>query len=162
MFGKFLKTADKVMTFFEDWTLFLTIMVALVSLFANVVLRYGFNHSLAWSEELVRDVIIYTTFIGCSAAVKKRSMIKIDATVQIFPVLLKPLSWFANTITLVFASMMIWYGFKMAQLQFVTHQKSIIMQVPLVYLYMIMPLTGVMMFIRTLHIMYQDVMGDEE
>ena len=51
-----------------------------VTLFVNVVmLRYGFNQSLAWSEELVREVIIYTTFIGCSAAVKNRSMIRIDA-----------------------------------------------------------------------------------
>ena len=70
---------DKVLTFFEEWTLFITVMVALLALFANVVLRYGFNYSLAWSEELVREVIIYTTLIGCSAAVKKRSMIKIDA-----------------------------------------------------------------------------------
>jgi C4-dicarboxylate transporter DctQ subunit len=36
-----------------------------------VVLRYGFNYTLAWSEELVREVIIYTTFIGCSAAIKE-------------------------------------------------------------------------------------------
>ena len=36
-------------------------MVALVALFFNVVLRYGFNYTLAWSEELVREVIIYTT-----------------------------------------------------------------------------------------------------
>ncbi|MBU1168647.1 MAG: TRAP transporter small permease [Proteobacteria bacterium] len=162
MFGRILKISDTVLTFVEDWTLFLTIIVALIALFANVVMRYGFNHSLAWSEELVRDVIIYSTFIGCSAAIKKQSMIKIDATVQIFPRLKKPLSWFSNCATLVFASMMIWYGSLMAQQQFVTHQKSIIMQVPLVYLYLIMPVTGVMMFLRTLHVMHQDYMGEDE
>ena len=48
-----------------------------------MILRYGFNYSLAWSEELVREVIILTTFIGCSAAIKARSMIKIDALVQL-------------------------------------------------------------------------------
>lgn len=150
------------MTFFEEWTLFVSIIVALVALFTNVVMRYGFNSSLAWSEELVRDVIIYTTFIGCSVAVKNRSMIKIDASVQIFPVLKKPLTWFANLVTLIFALMMMWYGYKMALLQYATHQKSIIMQIPLVYLYLILPLTGVMMFLRTLQVMYEDFIRGNE
>lgn len=156
MVGKFFNRLDKILTFIEDWTLFVSVIAALVALFANVVLRYGFNYSLAWSEELVRDVIIITTFIGCSAAVKNRSMIKIDASVQIFPILKKPLSWFSNCMTIVFSLMLIWYGMKMVQQQFVTNQKSIIMEIPLIYLYAIMPLTGLMMFIRTLQIMYQD------
>lgn len=156
MLGKIIDRLDKVLTFIEDWTLFISVITALVALFANVVLRYGFNYSLAWSEELVRDVIIITTFIGCSAAVKNRSMIKIDASVQIFPILKKPLSWFSNFMTILFSIMLVWYGLKMVELQFVTNQKSIIMEIPMIYLYSIMPLTGVMMFIRTLQVMYQD------
>ena len=69
MLRKILNFLDKILTFFEEWTLFITVIIALVALFVNVVLRYGFNYSLAWSEELVREVIIYTTFIGCSAAI---------------------------------------------------------------------------------------------
>ena len=158
MVGKFVTFFDKVLTFIEDWTLFITMITALVALFMNVVLRYGFNYSLAWSEELVRDVIIITTFIGCSAAIKNRSMIKIDATVQIFPVLKTPLSWFSNIMMLVFSIMLVVFGFKMVNQQFITNQKSIIMEIPLVYLYSIMPLTGVMMFLRTFQVMYQDLM----
>ena len=59
MFGKLLERLDKILTFFEEWTLFISVFVALIALFVNVVLRYGFNYSLAWSEELVREVIIY-------------------------------------------------------------------------------------------------------
>ncbi len=157
MFGKFLDTLDRILTFFEEWTLFVTVMVALLSLFLNVVLRYGFNYSLAWSEELVRDVIIYTTFIGCSVAVKNRSMIKIDALVQLVPVLKFPLNCFSNLATLIFSGLMIYYGWLMAALQLQTHQKTIIMQIPLVYLYSILPLAGAMMFIRTIQLIYQDV-----
>ena len=85
MTGKVLNRLDKILSAFEDWTLFVSVMVALVALFVNVVLRYGFNYTLAWSEELVREVIIYTTYIGCCSAVKNRSIIKIDASVQLFP-----------------------------------------------------------------------------
>jgi len=157
MFGKILKKLDKILTFFEEWTLFIAVMVALVSMFINVVLRYGFNYSLAWSEELVRNVIIYTTLIGCSTAIKDRSMIKIDALVQLAPILKAPLSYFSNTVSLIFSTMMIYYGWQMAELQLMTNQKTIIMQIPLVYLYLILPLMGIMMFVRTVHVLYQDI-----
>ena len=157
MFGKLINYVDKVLTFFEDWTLFITVMVALISLFANVVLRYGFNYALAWSEELVRLVIIYTTLIGCSAAIKKRSMIKIDASVQLLPKLKYPLTHFSNLVVVIFSGMMIYYGWLMAALQVQTGQKTIVMQIPLVYLYAILPLMGVLMLLRTIQVIYQDV-----
>jgi TRAP-type C4-dicarboxylate transport system permease small subunit len=157
MFYRILQFIDKVLTFFEEWTLFLTVFVALVALFFNVVLRYGFNYSLAWSEELVREVIIYTTFIGCSAAIKRQTMIKIDASVQIFPKLKTPLTFFSHLATLIFAGILVYYGWLMALLQVRTYQKTIILQIPLVYLYAILPLTGVMMFTRTLQVLYKDI-----
>jgi C4-dicarboxylate transporter DctQ subunit len=157
MFGKLINYVDKVLTFFEDWTLFITVMVALISLFANVILRYGFNYALAWSEELVRLVIIYTTLIGCSAAIKKKSMIKIDASVQLLPKLKYPLTHFSNLVVLIFSGMMIYYGWLMAALQVQTSQKTIVMQIPLVYLYAILPLMGVLMMLRTIQVMYQDI-----
>ena len=156
MIAKILNKIDVVLTFFEDWTLFISVIVALLALFCNVVLRYGFNYSLAWSEELVREVIMYTTFIGCSAAIKNRSMIKIDALVQLVPKLKIPLGYFSNAVTLIFASMMIYYGYKMAALQVQTQQKTIIMQIPLVYLYSMLPLMGGLMLIRTIQVLYAD------
>ena len=158
MFRKILTFLDKILSFFEDWTLFISVFVALLALFINVVLRYGFNYSLAWSEELVREVIIFTTFIGCSAAVKNRSMIKIDATVQLLPKLKVPLTFFSNFVMMIFAGMMIYYGWLMAALQLRTHQKTIIMQIPLVYLYAILPLMGTMMMIRLIQVIYQDIL----
>ncbi len=156
MLGKILNVIDKILTFFEDWTLFLATMSALLALFFNVILRYGFNYTLAWSEELVREVIIYTTFIGLGAAVKNRSMIKIDALVQLVPSLKKPLNYFSNLVTIIFALMMLYYGWKMAELQVMTNQKTIIMQIPLVYLYAIIPVMGATLFLRTIQVIYQD------
>ena len=156
MFSKVLGFLDKVLAFIEEWTLFIATFAALLALFVNVVLRYGFNYSLAWSEELVREVIILTTFIGCSAAIKARSMIKIDALVQLVPILKTPLAIFSHLVTLIFSVMMVYYGWKMAALQVMTEQKTIILEIPLVYLYAILPIMGIMMFIRTIQVMYQD------
>ncbi len=156
MFGKILKFVDTILTFFEEWTLFIAVFVSLISLFVNVVLRYWFSYSLAWSEELVREVIVYTTLIGCSAAVKNRSMIRIDALVQLVPITKVPLTYFSNFVTLAFAGMVIYYGWLMAALQLRTHQKTIIMQIPLVYLYALLPLMGVMMLLRVIQVFYDD------
>lgn len=157
MFSKILGVLDKILGFIESWVLFISTFAALIALFVNVVLRYGFNYSLAWSEELVREVIILTTFIGCSAAIKARSMIKIDALVQLVPSLKTPLTFFSNFVTLIFASMMIYYGTKMAALQMATFQKTIIMEIPLVYLYALLPAMGIGMFIRTVQVIHQDI-----
>ena len=152
-----LTVIDRGLSQFEDWTLLISVGVALIALFMNVVLRYGFNYTLAWSEELVREVIIYTTFIGCCVAVKNRSMIRIDAVVQLIPKSKAALTYFSNGVVLIFSTMMMFYGWQMAALQARTFQKTLILQIPLVYLYSILPLTGALMLLRTLHVMYQDL-----
>lgn len=156
MLGKMFKKLDTITTQIEEWTLFIIVIAALVSLFANVVLRYGFNYTLAWSEELVRIVIIYSTFVGASVAVKQRAMIRIDAVVQIFPKLKFGLTFYTSILMLIFAWMMIYYGYKMTYLQYLTNQKTIIMQIPLVIIYAIMPVMGLMVGIRTIQVMIQD------
>jgi TRAP-type C4-dicarboxylate transport system permease small subunit len=156
MFGKILNGLDRILTFFEEWTLFLSVMAALISLFVNVVLRYGFNYTLAWSEELVREVIIFTTFIGLGVAIKNKSMIKIDALVQLVPKLKIPLTYFSNIVTIIFALMMLYFGWKLVQMQAVTDQKTIIMEIPLEYLYAFIPIMGFTMLVRTIQVMYQD------
>ncbi|MCG8632961.1 MAG: TRAP transporter small permease [Desulfobacterales bacterium] len=157
MLGKLLRRLDKLVTQIEEWTLFIIVISALISLFANVVLRYGFNYTLAWSEELVRIVIIYSTFVGASVAIKQGAMIRIDAVVQMFPRLKKGLTVYTHILMLVFACIMVYHGYKMTHLQLITNQKTIIMQIPLVIIYAIMPVTGVMVFIRTVQVMIQDI-----
>ena len=156
MLGKTLKKLDAVVSWLEEWTLFVIVISALLALFANVILRYGFNYTLAWSEELVRIVIIYSTFVGASVAVKQRAMIRIDAVVQIFPKLKPGLTLYTSCLMLFFAWMMVYYGYQMTHLQFLTHQKTIIMQIPLVVVYAIMPVMGVMVGIRIIQTMIQD------
>jgi TRAP-type C4-dicarboxylate transport system permease small subunit len=148
---------DKVLTFFEEWTLFVTVVVAMVALFFNVILRYGFSYSLAWSEELVREVILYTTFIGCSVAIKNRSTVRIDALVQLVPRFRYPLAIFSYAVNLVFGGVMIYFGYLLCVLQVESSQTTLILQIPTVYLYAVLPLMGAMMFVRVLIMMYTDI-----
>ena len=44
----------------------------------------------------------------------------------------------------------------MARMQAQTFQKTIILEIPYVYLYTLLPLMGVLMFIRIVQIFYED------
>lgn len=157
MLERIINLMDKVLTFIENWTLFLSVMAGLISLFINVILRYGFNYSLAWSEELIREVIMFTTFIGCSAAIKNRNMIVIDALPQLIPRLKVYLAFFTHFSVIVFCGLIVVLGWKMAALQWATKQATITMEIPYGLLYGMLPMMGIMMFLRTLQNIYKDI-----
>jgi C4-dicarboxylate transporter, DctQ subunit len=83
-------------------------------------------------------------------------MIKIDALLQLVPVLRAPLTHFSNLVTIVFGAMMLYYGWKMAAMQVLTEQKTVILEIPLVYLYALLPIMGLTMILRTIQVMHQD------
>jgi TRAP-type C4-dicarboxylate transport system permease small subunit len=101
-------------------------------------------------------VIIVTTFIGCSAATKVRAMVKVDVVIQLIPVTKYYIMFLANLVTLLFSGMMIYYGWKLVVMQAATNQYTIIMEIPLELLYAVLPIMGIMMFIRTIMVMHQD------
>ena len=154
--SRFLKFQDQGLTFFEEWTLYLAVTVGLISLFINVILRYVFSYSMAWSEELIREIIILTTFVGLAPAIKNRSMITIDAVVQLVPRLRAPLTYFSHLSVLTFSVLITKLGIDMALLQERTSQKTIILEIPLVVIYLILPLMGATMGVRTIQVLWWD------
>jgi len=153
---KFLRWCDKILTRAEEIFLFVVTMIGLIDLFIAVVLRYTIKYTLSSASEVMREVIILTTFIGLSLGVKNRAMLKIDVVPQLFPALKKYLDFISNVATLIFAVMLVYWGWAMVKQQAATHQTTIILRIPLQYLYMVLPVTGVLMFIRTLQVMYED------
>jgi TRAP-type C4-dicarboxylate transport system permease small subunit len=147
--------------FVEDWSLFATVMVALLVAIANVALRKLTNDvNLYWSDEVVRKTIFFTTYVGCIAAIRNRSLIRIDALPQIFPVLKKPLTLFSHIGVLVFSGFMIKLGYSMTEMVYYDeYAKTASLQIPEWYFYAVLPIMGGMMFIRTLIIMVEDWFG---
>jgi len=149
---------DKTFAFIEDWTLCLTVAIALVVAMANVILRKMTNEvNLYWSDEIVRKVIYLTTYFGCLAAIRNRSLIRIDALPQIFPVLKKPLSFISHSAVLIFSGIMVWLGGAMTRIAFNDpYQRTASLQIPEWIFYLVLPIMGGMMFVRTLIIMIEE------
>ncbi|MDB5841304.1 MAG: transporter small permease [Herminiimonas sp.] len=63
--------------------LMLGVMVVLV--FGNVVLRYGFNSGIAFSEEASRYLFVWVTFLGAIIAVREHTHLGVDTLVRKMP-----------------------------------------------------------------------------
>jgi TRAP-type C4-dicarboxylate transport system permease small subunit len=70
---------------FEEKSLFVLVLVILALVFANVVLRYAFNKTLTWGEELSRFLFVAVTYIGASAGVRRKGHIIVDLLMVVFP-----------------------------------------------------------------------------
>lgn len=162
MLKKTFKSIDRGFLFVEEWSLFIAVCVALLTAMANVVLRKTTdNLSLYWSDEVVRKVIYFSTYIGCVAAVRSRSLIRIDALPQMFPVLKRSLTLFSHLAVLLFSVLMVYLGTQMTIMMFNDeYARTTTLQIPEWYFYVILPVMGVMMFLRTLIVMVEDWRGN--
>ncbi len=156
---KTFKAIDRSLLFVEEWSLFAAVAIALVTAMANVVLRKLTSEvSLYWSDEVVRKVIFFSTYIGCVAAIRSRSLIRIDALPQLIPALKKPLTFFSHLVVLVFSLVMIKLGWQMTIMMYQDeYARTTTLQIPEWYFYVVLPIMGVMMFIRTLIVMIEDL-----
>ena len=76
-------------------------------LFIQVVMRYVFNNSLSWSEELARYLFIWLCFIGVSFGAKQMKHLKIDVFISVFPKKFRPyVIVFADVIVLAFSCLL--------------------------------------------------------
>ncbi|MDH3997405.1 MAG: TRAP transporter small permease [Desulfuromonadales bacterium] len=151
----------KVFSFVEDWSLFATVMIALLVAIANVMLRKLTNDvNLYWSDEVVRKTIFFTTYVGSIVAIRNRSLIRIDALPQLFPVLKKPLALLSHISVLVFSGFMVKFGYSLTYMRFEDeYARTASLQIPEWYFYAVLPIMGAMMFIRTLIVMTEDWFG---
>lgn len=57
----------------------------MLMVFVNVVLRYGFNSGITFSEDVSRLFFVWLTFLGAIAAMKDGTHIRVDSLVEKMP-----------------------------------------------------------------------------
>jgi C4-dicarboxylate transporter, DctQ subunit len=164
MLARILKKIDRIFLEVEEWSLFLAITMALFTAMANVILRKATSDlSLYWSDEVVRKVIYFTTYIGCVTAIRSRSLIRIDALPQLLPFLKRPLTLFSHFAVLLFAAIMVYFGTKMTMMMYHdSYARTATLQFPEYWFYAVLPLMGAMMFCRTLIVLREDWLGKKD
>jgi TRAP-type C4-dicarboxylate transport system permease small subunit len=65
--------------------LFLVTGTVVLLIGAQVLFRYVLNHSIFWAEEVGRILLVWITFLGASAAFKRKAHMGVDFFVQRLP-----------------------------------------------------------------------------
>lgn len=127
----------------------------LTTLGLQVITRYVFNDPFAWTEEVSRYLYVYIVFLGSSAAVSDRSHVAIGFLVATLP---RPLQWTVslavNLLILFLLANLVWWGWVATVRNWTI--PLMVLDIPQAWVYVIVPLTAVLMTIRTLIVMGED------
>lgn len=134
----------------EGFIAFALLLTTLIT-FVNVVLRYGFDVGVAWSEELVRYLMIWITFVGVAVAVRRGSSINMDFFARFGGRFVRRSLWLLhNLIGLVFAAALLWWGTQIFLDSMDSVRISPGLGVRMVWIYFIFPLGGFLLTLRYL------------
>jgi len=108
---------------------------------AQVFARYVLNHSIFWSEELARFLLVWLTFLGASMAYRRQAHASIDVVFLRLPPGLRRAAILAvHLYTLFFSVVMVYSGAQFAH--FVRQQISPALYLPKWIPHGIIPLSG--------------------
>ncbi|MEJ2136735.1 MAG: TRAP transporter small permease [Desulfofustis sp.] len=132
---------------YAEWFLLLLGITMTATVILQVFCRYVLNHSLFWSEELARYLLVWLTFIGATVAYHRSMHPGVDV---IFKRLERKnryrIKRLVHLVSLIFFLVMIWYGCSFAY--FIRVQTTPALSLPKWLIFAIIPLSGL---IFTLH-----------
>jgi C4-dicarboxylate transporter DctQ subunit len=102
----------------EELALCLLLSVMVVITFATVVTRYVFDFPLSYIDQLVPNLFVWVTFLGASAAAKRRAHLGLSLVADALPVRARAvLDVAVLTGTSAFFLATAWYGWTVVRLQ---------------------------------------------
>lgn len=136
----------------EELILVGSLIINVIIVFMQVIMRYFFNTSIPWSEELSRYIFIWQVWLGSSIAFVDNQHIRVDLIFSVFKSkksqdiihIIINIVWFTFNIFLVFV------GIKLLGSMSARNALSSGMRLPLVYVYSALPVSSLILSIRIL------------
>lgn len=136
----------------------LMLLVMVILVFLQVVSRAIMQSSFAWTEEAARYLMIWLTFLGASYAFQYAAHISIELFVS---KLKGPLATFFKVLaalcSIAFLFVLIVKGIEIIDRSMV--QRSAALRIPLGYVYLIMPISGVLMLLNVIDVTIKQIKG---
>lgn len=113
----------------------------------QVFFRYGLNHSLFWSEEVGRILLVWITFLGATAAYRRKAHVGIDLVVGRLALAKQRL---VERCVLGLSSLffLVLIGWGVRFIRFVASQKTAALGLPLGLPYSVIPLSGLIFLVH--------------
>jgi C4-dicarboxylate transporter DctQ subunit len=142
----------KILDRLEDTFVVITFFFATLLVFINVVLRF-FGVGTTWSEELIRYLIIWLTFIGGSICVRKGEHVGIDLLPELLSTNLKRILFIiVNLIAIIFLAFVLKFSIELIQFNIATGQIAPALGVPMYIVYFCVPIGSMLMIVRHINV----------
>jgi TRAP-type C4-dicarboxylate transport system permease small subunit len=93
-----------------EWALIVLLGVMVVLVFGNVVLRYGFNSGLVFSEEASRFVFMWLTLLGALLAMYEGAHLGMNSVIAAMPVWGQRITRFASDALMLMCCVLLSHG----------------------------------------------------
>lgn len=114
-----------------------------VSVSAQVLARYVFNHNFGWAEEFPTFIFLWVSFVSAAVAYRDGNHLSVDFIANKFPRKIQPVIDYINLILcLVFVSVISCYEFEMAWS--IRTSTFVVMKISKTFCYIGIPFSGVL------------------
>lgn len=126
----------------EDWFVIIGIVLTMLITFGNVFARYFFKIGAGWPEESVRFIMIWVTFVGMDIGIRTHKHVAIDYFVNLFSHGKRaPINRVVNFVSMLFCVFLFVSSLILTLKVFRLEQISAGLQIPMGYIYTILPVT---------------------
>ncbi len=138
-----MKKVEGIILKIVGWIMALLIFLMMADIFAAVLSRYVFRSSLSFAEELGRYIFVWITFLGMARCIASDKHVALDLISHALSGEAKK-KWQIATyvISIVFFVALTYGGIMLVQVGM--KQKSPTMRIPMNYLYIVIPICGIL------------------
>lgn len=157
-----IEALNRILDSVEKYTMMVLMFAATIVTIVQVIARYVFNNSLYWSEEFILYALISMSFLAASMGVRYSAHISVEAVFAfVSPRTGRYFRMFAAVLGVAFSASLIYYGSRLFLNTLNMGQLSTAMQIPVAYVYFIIPLSGIFMLLRYLLVFKQLLVHEE-
>ena len=154
---KLVNTVDKILITF----LMILMVVMVLDVSWGVITRYITPKPSSFTEELASFLMMWIGLLGGAYALRQKAHLGIDIlTSTLSPKNQHRWDIFIYVMVLLFAVLvLVWGGLRLASIQLYLNQVSAAMKIKMGYVYMVLPLTGLLLAFYSIHFILQAVKG---
>lgn len=151
-YSKFLDVVEKI----EKIILAIAVAVMLFEMVYQVILRYIFSNSNAWSEELARYLFIFEVMIASAIAIRKNSHLQIDVLIDRLKPMAKCVFTICSTLVgIVFLCFLLLYSIQLVKTGGTNISAGL--QIPMSVPYASVPIGVVLMILTSIEVVLKNI-----
>jgi len=136
---------------FEEFFLVIFLICISVVLFLQIIARNVFNNSFTWSQELVRYMFVWSTFLGIPYCIKNETSLKVTQFINLLPKKYTTFLIYINKfLILIFFTIILIFSTKLTYTSYILNQKSPALNLPICIVYSSVIVSSFLSIIRIL------------